>query len=118
MENDEFFRKKMKGKVAKGDLNIENGGEGRLDQDNLTQLIDYQYKINKFQYIMVAVMMLLGIAISFINKDGIGITIGSLIQEETTVSDVTVNLGALLILGSLLILINITKNSNTNFKSN
>ncbi len=61
-------------------------------------------------------MMLAGLGISLIKKDGIGITVGSLVQGDTTVSNVTVNLGALLIIGSLLALVNIIKNSNVNFK--
>lgn len=116
MADDGFSRKNMRKEVAKGDLNVETKAKGKLDEGILKQLIDYQYKMNRLQYIVMGIMMLLGIVISFINKDGIGITVGSLVQGDTTVSNITVNLGALLILGSLFILINVVKNSNTNFK--
>lgn len=113
--NSDFSRRKMKKEVAKGDFNVETKAKGKQN-DALKELIKYQYKTNILQYIIVGIMMLLGIAISFINEDGIGITVGSLVQGDTTVSNITVNLGALLILGSLFILINVVKNSNTNFK--
>ena len=115
MEDSDFSRRKMKKEVAKGDFNVETKAKGKQN-DALKELIKYQYKTNILQYIIVGIMMLLGIAISFINEDGIGITVGSLVQGDTTVSNITVNLGALLILGSLFILINGVKNSNTNFK--
>lgn len=111
----DFQEKKMEKEVAKGDLNVETKGKGKKN-DVLEQVIKYQYETNKLQYISAFIMLLLGIIISFINKDGIGITIGSLVQGDTTVSNVTVNLGALLILGGLFILINVVKNSNTNYK--
>lgn len=116
MANDGFSRKDMRKELAQGDLSLETKAKGKLDEGMLKQLIDYQYKINRLQYIVMGIMALLGIVISFINKDGIGITVGSLVQGDTTVSNITVNLGALLILGSFFILINIVKNSNTNFK--
>ncbi len=115
MQENGFSRKKMEKEVAKGDLNVETKGKGKKN-DVLEQVIKYQYETNKLQYISAFIMLLLGIIISFINKDGIGITIGSLVQGDTTVSNVTVNLGALLILGGLFILINVVKNSNTNYK--
>ena len=45
-----------------------------------------------------------------------GIIICTIIQEDTTISNITVNLGVLLILGGVVILINVAKESNTNFK--
>lgn len=116
MTNDGFFRKNMKNEIAQGNLTVATKSNEKIEHSTLKELTGYQYKMNRLQYIVTVVMIMLGIFISFINRDGIGITIGSLVQGDTTVSNITVNLGALLILGGIVILINITKKSNTNFE--
>lgn len=117
MDDNGFSRKDLRKEVAKGDLNIETKTEGNVSEDFLKYLMNHQYKMNMRQYILAFIMMVVGIAVNFIKKDGIGITIGSLAQGDINVSNITVNLGALLILGSLFIIYNITKNSNINFKN-
>lgn len=61
-------------------------------------------------------MVVLGIITSFVSKNGIAVTIGSLVQGDTTVSNITANLGALLILGGLYVFLMVVKNSNTKLK--
>lgn len=114
MSGDGFSRENMKKEIAKGNLNIET--KGKSDKGILKQVINYQYKMNIAQYIIVIVMIFVGIIISFINKDGIGITVGSLVQGDMTISNITVNLGALLILGGFIGWVNLIRSSNTNLK--
>ena len=116
MSGSDFKKKEMKKEVAKSDLNIKASLGGKNRNDTLGKLINYQLKINITQYISAGIMLISGIVISLANENGIGITIGSFVQGDTTVSNITVNLGALLILGGLYVFLNVVKNSNTNFK--
>lgn len=115
MADNGFKRQDMKGEVAKGDLNVEVK-KGQFNNETLKLLMEHQAKMNKAQYIAAATMVALGIAVSFINKNGIGIAVGSLVQGGVTVSDITVNLGALLVLAGFFAFLVILKNSNTSFK--
>lgn len=115
MEDNGFNRQDMKGEVARGDLNVKVG-KGQFDNETLKLLLEHQAKMNRQQYIVVAVMVILGIIVNFINKNGIGMTVGSLVQGNVTVSNITVNLGALLVFAGFFGFLVIVKNSNTNFK--
>ena len=116
MSENSFSRKEMKKEVAKGNLDIEINAKENQNYDTIKALIDYQFKTNIIQYISGGIMVALGIIISFVNKNGIAITIGSLVQGDTTVSNITVNLGALLIFGGFYVFLFIVKNSNTKIK--
>ena len=111
-----FSRDQFKGEVAKGNMSIDVDSKKKSSEATIKALLAYQFKINSIQYISAGLMLIAGIIISFVNQNGIAVTIGSLVQGDTTVSNITVNLGALLILGGLYTLLIIVKNSNTDFK--
>lgn len=116
MEESNFSRKSLKGEVAQGNLEMEVKSKNQKSDSTVKDLIDYQFKVNLIQYSSAGIMAVLGIIISFINKNGIAVTIGSLVQGDTTVSNITVNLGALLILGGFYVFLVSVKNSNTKLK--
>lgn len=116
MNGSGFSRKNMKKEVAKGNLEIQKTSKDNQSDSIIKDLIDYQFKTNIIQYISAFIMFVLGIIISFVNKNGIAVTIGSLVQGDTAVSNITVNLGALFIFGGFYVFLIIVKNSNTKFK--
>lgn len=116
MSENGFSRNQLKGEIAKGSMSIDVAPGEKVSPATIKALLAYQFKINGIQYISAGVMLVAGIVISFVNQNGIAVTIGSLVQGDTTVSNITVNLGALLILGGLYTFLVIVKNSNTEFK--
>lgn len=116
MSENNFSREGLKKEVAKGNLSIDTKLQGKNSDAIIKKLMDYQFKTNIIQYISAGIMLILGILISFINENGVGVTIGSLVQGDTVVSNITVNLGALLIFGSFYVFLNVVKNSNTNYR--
>lgn len=116
MSGNDFSRKLMEKEIAKGNLDIEAKAKEMPSEATIKSLVDYQFKTNIIQYITAGIMVALGIITSFASKNGIAVTIGSLVQGDTTVSNITVNLGALLILGGLYVFLMVVKNSNTKLK--
>lgn len=116
MLDEHFSRENMKKEIAQANLNAEVDANGSKNKGIIKRILKHHQKIIILQYIVSIVMIIFGIILSCITEGGIGITIGSLVQGDTEISNITVNFGALLILCGFIILINVIKNSDINFK--
>lgn len=66
-------------------------------------LADKALSILRWQLLLSGLMMLIGLLICIVKEDGVAIVIGSLVQGNTVVSNITINLGALMLIGGFLV---------------
>ena len=90
-------------------------GVKELSKKQLEMLLKQQRQLTLIQYLVSLVIFIIGVVMYFCFKD-IEICIGSISLEPATLNDITLNIGAILILLSFYMGAKITLNLNIDIK--